>query len=164
VRNRAQALIMMICATGFFVGAVLFTVLQLRQSAERAELRNDGVEAAVEWRSFIERDERRLNPNTGRYDTYSDDRVEFGFRLGDGAQSSATQPIAADRYAELGALDELSVLYMPDDPDGAELLDNGEFVANTVPFWAFAALCAALAACAGGIAYSSSRRPAEVAA
>lgn len=149
---------MMICATGFLVGAVVFTVLQLRQSADRAELRDDGIEVPVEWRSFVERDERRLNPNTGRYDTYSDDRIEFGFRLEDGSETSATQPIAADRYDRLGALDDLSVLYVPGDPGGAELLDDGDFVANTVPHWVFAALCAVLALCAGGIAYWSSRR------
>lgn len=150
---------MAICATGFVVGAVVFTVLQLRQSTDRSELRDDGVEAPVEWRSFVEQDERRLNPNTGKYDSYSDDRIEFGFRLGDGTATSAIQPIAADRYASLGTLDDLTVLYLPADPAGAELLDDGEFVANSVPYWAFAGVCAVLALCAGGIAYSSSRRP-----
>lgn len=148
---------MAICATGFVVGAVVFTTFHLRQSAARTDLRNDGVEAPVEWRSFIERDERRLNPNTGKYDSYADDQIEFGFRLGDGMTTSATQPIAADRYARLGTLDDLSVLYLPSDPAGAELLADGEFVANSVPYWAFAAVCAVLALCAGGIAYSSSR-------
>jgi len=145
------------CSAFFAVGLVVFASLHVDQWRTRAGLLGEGVASPVTAISFIEQNERRLNPNTSRYDDYSDDQVEFTFVLGDGREFSALQPIAEDRYDELGPLDELSALHLTGDPDGAELLQADEFVANRVPYWAFAAISALLALACGVIAWSSSR-------
>ena len=157
MKNKVQAIVMGVCAVFFVGGFVVCVVLQVRQSSVRSDLRSDGIEVPVEARSFLEQDARRLSPNTGEFTRYSDDQVLFTFRDSDGREVTGIQPIAEDRYNELGLISELTAVYLAGNPDDAELLQNGDFVANVVPYWIFAAIAGLLALGSAVSAYFSSR-------
>ena len=148
------------CAVGFAVGFVVFVVAQVQQSSLRSELRDDGIEVSVESRSFLEQDVRRISPNdaTAAGQIYADDQVLFTFALRDGTEFTGVQPIAENRYDELGPVDGLTAVYLPGDHERAELLQDGEFVADAVPYWIFAVIAGLLALGSGASAYVSSRR------
>jgi len=157
VRNRAQAIIMGVVAAAFAVGVVVFAVNHQRQASTRSALSERGIVTAIEQKTFFERDTRRLNPNTGRSDSYSDDQVLYSFVDVDGEEVFVAQPIAEDRYDDLGPISTLTAVYLEEDAEGAELLDDGEFVANAVPYWLFALICAVFAMCSGASALLSTR-------
>ena len=81
----------------------------------------------------------------------------FTFRLPDGSEYTANQPIAEDRYDDLGQISGLTAVYLAGQPDGAQLLQDGEFVASAAPYWIFAAITGLLALGAAASAYFSSR-------
>jgi len=159
VKNKVQAIIMGTCAVFFVAGFVVFAIAQARQSSLRSELRSDGIEVSVESRSFLEQDVRRISPNdaTAAGQIYSDDQVLFTFTLRDGTEFTGIQPIAENRYDELGAIDGLTAVYLPGEHESAELLQDGEFVANGVTYWIFAMIAGFLAVGSGASAYLSSR-------
>ena len=157
MRNRAGAIIMGIVTLAFVVGGLVFAVNQQRQSSTRNALAERGIAVPIEERTFAEQDTRRLNPNTGKFDEFSDDQVLFSFLDIDGNDVVIAQPIAENRYDEFGPISTLTAVYLAEDPEGAELLDEGDFVAHTVPYWLFALLCAAFAVCSGTSAVLSTR-------
>lgn len=157
MRNRAGAIIMGVVTLAFVAGGVVFAVNQQRQSSTRNALTERGIAVPIEDKAFVEQDTRRLNPNTGKFDEFSDDQVLFSFLDVDGNDVVIAQPIAENRSDEFGPISSLTAVYLAEDPEGAELLDDGDFVANAVPYWLFALLCATFAAGSGASAVLSTR-------
>lgn len=141
--NRVAAMIMGVVAIVSGVGAVVFGVAHMQETSRRSDLRSVGVEVPVVRVDFVEQDVRRLNPNTGRYDDYSDDQIEFVFDAS-GESYTATQPISRDDFVALRNRSDLTAVYDPADLDGAELLADGEFVAAARPYWLIALIASAM--------------------
>ena len=157
MRNRAGAIIMGVVTLAFVVGGVVFAVNQQHQSSTRSALTERGIAVPIDEKTFVEQDTRRLNPNTGKLDEFSDDQVLFSFLDADGNDVVIAQPIAENRYDEFGPISTLTAVYLAENPEGAELLDDGDFVAHAVPYWLFALLCAAFAVGSGASAVLSTR-------
>lgn len=141
--NRVAAIIMGVVAIVSAVGAVVFAVAHTQETGRRSDLRAIGIEARVERVDFVEQDVRRLNPNTGLYNDYSDDQIEFVFNV-NGESYTASQPISQDDFVSLQNRSDLTAVYDPGDLGGAELLAAGEFVAVARPYWLIALIAAAM--------------------
>jgi len=159
MRNRAEAIVLGVSTIILAIGFVGLSVAHSQQSSLRSELLGDGIVAEVQGRSFLEQNVRRLSPNnpvgTGRI--YSDDQVLFIFELDDGTEVTGIQPISEDRYDDLGAIGDLTAVYLSGDHENAELMQDGQFVANGVPYLPFAFVVGLLALLSAGVAYRSSR-------
>lgn len=161
MNTRIAAIVMGAAAVFFAFGAIVFASAQQRQTENRDALVEVGIQVALESRTFVEQDTTGVNPNTGITDRYSDDQVLFSFVLPDGGDITAAQPMSADRYAELGPIFTLSAVYLSGEPENAELLDNGEFAANPIPYTLFALLCGVLALGSAASALSTFRKTAR---
>lgn len=162
MNTRVAAIVMAAAAAFFAFGAIVFASAQQRQSETRDALVERGVQVPLESRTFLEKDTASVNPNTGVTDRYSDDQVLFSFVLPDGGDVTVAQPMSADRYAELGPISTLSAVFLAEEPESAELLDNGEFAANLIPYTLFALLCGVLALGSAASALSTFRKTARV--
>lgn len=141
--NRVAAIIMGVVAVVSAIGAVVFGLAHVQETGRRSDLRAIGVEVPVERVDFVEQDVRRLNPNTGLYNDYSDDQIEFVFGV-NGEPFTATQTISRDDFVSLQNRSDLTAVYDPADLEGAELLAAGEFVAFARPYWLIALIASAM--------------------